>query len=62
MQLFRDEALKYQSDTEYGEIVLPASFGMSVCAAATFFLVLSVALFVYFGSYTRKAHLTGIVR
>lgn len=61
MSIFREEALKHHSDTGYGDIVLPASFGMSVCAVTTLFLVLSVALFVYFGSYTRKAHLTGIV-
>lgn len=61
MSIFREEALKHHSDTGYGDIVLPASFGMSVCAVTTICLVLSVALFVYFGSYTRKAHLTGIV-
>ena len=61
MSIFREEALEHNSDTEYGDIVLPASFGMSVCAVATLLIFLSVSLFVYYGSYTRKAHLTGIV-
>ncbi|KKY80311.1 secretion protein HlyD [Enterobacter cloacae] len=61
MSIFRKEALTHQNDSEYGDIVLTASFGMSVCAIATLLLFISVALFVYYGSYTRKAHLTGIV-
>ena len=61
MGIFREEALKHHNDTEYGDIVLPASFGISVCTIATLFIFLSVALFVYYGCYTRKAHLTGIV-
>ncbi|HGX3398400.1 TPA: HlyD family secretion protein [Enterobacter hormaechei] len=61
MNIFREEALKHHSDTEYGDIVLPASFGMTVCAAATLLIFLSVSLFIYYGSYTRKAHLSGIV-
>ncbi|MCU6428492.1 HlyD family secretion protein [Enterobacter sichuanensis] len=61
MSLFREEALKHHNDTGYGDIVLPASFGMSVCAVATLLIVLCISLFVYYGSYTRKAHLSGIV-
>lgn len=61
MNTFREEALKHHCDTGYGDIVLPASFGMSVCAIATLLMFLSVALFIYYGSYTRKAHLSGIV-
>ncbi|MDW3565509.1 HlyD family secretion protein [Enterobacter asburiae] len=61
MNIFREEALKHHSDTEYGDIVLPESFSMTVCAAATLLIFLSVSLFIYYGSYTRKAHLTGIV-
>lgn len=61
MSIFREEALKHHNDTGYGDIVLPASFGMSVCAVATLLIVLCISLFVYYGSYTRKAHLSGIV-
>ncbi|MEN0614884.1 HlyD family efflux transporter periplasmic adaptor subunit [Klebsiella indica] len=61
MSIFREEALKHHSDAEYGKIILPVSFGMSVCAIATIFLALGAALFIWYGSYTRKAHLTGIV-
>lgn len=61
MDIFRREALKYQSDAEYGDIVIPASFSMAVCAIATLFILMSTALFLCYGSYTRKAHLTGIV-
>ncbi len=28
MGIFREEALKHHNDTEYGDIVLPASFGI----------------------------------
>ncbi|AWZ98488.1 hypothetical protein CSB67_2968 [Enterobacter hormaechei] len=27
MNIFREEALNHQTDSDYGEIVLPASFG-----------------------------------
>ncbi|ASK03647.1 hypothetical protein B9P84_26980 [Citrobacter braakii] len=40
MSIFREEALEHNSDTEYGDIVLPASFGMSVCAVATLLIFL----------------------
>ena len=61
MKTFRDEALNYQSDNEHGDIILPASFSLTVFSAATVFLLLCIILFIYSGSYTRKAHLTGIV-
>ena len=61
MSIFRDEAVKHHCDTEYGDIILPASFSFSVFATATVFIFLITALFFYYGSYTRKAHLTGIV-
>ncbi|HGU4875717.1 TPA: secretion protein HlyD, partial [Escherichia coli] len=61
MDTFRNEALKHHNDTEYGDIILPTSFGISVCAAATLFIIFSFTVFIYYGSYTRKAHLTGIV-
>lgn len=61
MSIFREEALKYHSETECGNIILPASGCMSACAAATLLIFLGVILFIYYGSYTRKAHLSGIV-
>lgn len=61
MGVFRNEALEYHSDTEYGDVIIPASFSMTVCAVATLFIFICAVLFIYYGSYTRKAHLTGIV-
>lgn len=61
MGVFRSEALEYHSDTEYGDVVIPASLSMTACAVATLLIFICVVLFVYYGSYTRKAHLTGIV-
>lgn len=61
MSLLRKEAIEYQNNTSHGEIIIPASFGISFSAVTTLLLLLLIALFLYFGSYTRKAHLTGIV-
>ncbi|MFG0647234.1 HlyD family secretion protein [Leclercia adecarboxylata] len=61
MSLFRKEAVDHQNDAIHGEIIIPASFGMSFSAATTLLLLLCIALFLYYGSYTRKAHLSGIV-
>ena len=61
MNIFREEALNHQTDSDYGEIVLPASFGLSVSALTTLFIFLCLILFIFYGSYTRKAHLSGIV-
>ena len=44
MDTFRNEALKHHNDTEYGDIILPTSFGISVCAAATLFIIFSLFL------------------
>ncbi|AEN64230.1 secretion protein HlyD family protein [Enterobacter soli] len=61
MVVFRKESLEYQNETSHGDIIIPSSSGTSFIAVATFFLSLSVASFVYYGSYSRKAHLSGIV-
>ncbi len=61
MNIFRSEAIEHHNDTEYGDIILPTSFSLSVCATVTLFIMLSLTVFIYYGSYTRKAHLTGIV-
>ncbi|WP_318386733.1 HlyD family secretion protein [Enterobacter sp.] len=61
MNLFRKEALDSQNDMIHGEIVVPASLGMAFGAIATILLLFFLGLFLYFGSYTRKAHLSGIV-
>jgi membrane fusion protein len=61
MSLFRKEAISHQNATQHGEIIIPASFGMTFNAVCTLLLLLCIALFLYFGSYTRKAHLSGIV-
>lgn len=61
MNIFREEALNHQTDSDYGEIVLPASFGLSISALTTLFIFLCLILFILYGSYTRKAHLSGIV-
>lgn len=61
MKIFRDEALNYQKESEYGTIILPASFSLTIFSVAALFMLLSISLFIYFGNYTRKAHLMGIV-
>nr|WP_318384413.1 HlyD family efflux transporter periplasmic adaptor subunit [uncultured Enterobacter sp.] len=61
MDIFRKESVEYHNETANGDIIIPTSFGMSFIATATIFLSLSIASFVYYGSYTRKAHLAGIV-
>ncbi|NIF36723.1 HlyD family secretion protein [Enterobacter sp. Tr-810] len=61
MVVFRKESLECQNETSHGDIIIPSSSGTSFIAVATFFLSLSVASFVYYGSYSRKAHLSGIV-
>ncbi len=61
MSLFRSEALKHQGDNEYGNIILPVSLSLSLCAVTTILMMVSIVLFICYGSYTRKAHLSGIV-
>jgi membrane fusion protein len=61
MSLFRKETVDNQNNTSHGEIIIPASFGMSFSTVSTLLLLLFIALFLYFGQYTRKAHLSGIV-
>lgn len=61
MKLFRKEAIDHQNDTEYGEIIIPSSFGLSFSAISTIVLLILIFLFIYFGEHTRKAHLSGIV-
>lgn len=61
MVVFRKESLEHQNETSHGDIIIPSSLGTSLIAVATIFLSLSVASFVYYGSYSRKAHLSGIV-
>lgn len=61
MNLFRKEATDHQNDTGYGEIIIPASFGLAFSVTATIGLIFLVFTFLYCGQYTRKAHLSGIV-
>ncbi|MEL4016650.1 HlyD family secretion protein [Dryocola clanedunensis] len=61
MTLFRKEFLDHQNDTEYGDIIIPASFGLLVSAVATIALLTLISAFICFGQYTRKAHLSGLV-
>lgn len=61
MNLFRKESIDYQSDTQYGDIVIPASFSISCCASVTILLLMLIVLFISIGTYTKKAHLQGIV-
>ncbi|PQK95196.1 HlyD family secretion protein [Pantoea ananatis] len=61
MDLFRKEALDRQNGSAYGDIVIPASLGISFSAGATLLLVTLIISLLYFGHYTRKAHLSGIV-
>lgn len=61
MSLFRKESEEYQNNALHGEIIIPTSFGALFNVFITFTLLLGIALFIFYGSYTRKAHLTGIV-
>ncbi|MDK1198591.1 HlyD family efflux transporter periplasmic adaptor subunit [Cronobacter dublinensis] len=61
MKVFREEALNYYNESEYGCIILPVSVPLTVFSALTIVMVLCISLFVYYGNYTRKAHLSGIV-
>lgn len=61
MKIFREEVLKYQSHNEYGKILIPPSFLLSLTAILALLLFIFVLLFFYYGNYTRKAHLSGIV-
>ncbi|OZM20376.1 secretion protein HlyD [Klebsiella variicola] len=59
--MFRKEAIEHQNDSFHGGIIIPSSFSMSFVAVTTLAMLLCITLFIYFSSYTRKAHLTGIV-
>ncbi|HCR0142201.1 TPA: HlyD family efflux transporter periplasmic adaptor subunit [Klebsiella aerogenes] len=61
MNIFRDEAINQQNEITYGEIIIPASFAMTFIAVATLILLILIFSFLYFGQYTRKAHLSGLV-
>ncbi|MGL4724083.1 MAG: HlyD family secretion protein [Scandinavium sp.] len=61
MNLFRKEAVNHQTETEYGEIIIPSSFGLFFSAISTLALLFLIFAFIYSGEYTRKAHLSGIV-
>lgn len=61
MKIFRQEAINHQNNTTYGEIIIPASFAMTLSALATLSLLVLIFSLLYFGQYTRKAHLSGVV-
>lgn len=61
MTLFRNEAIDNQNDTAHGDIIVPASLGISFSATVTIGLIALIITFLYCGQYTRKAHLSGIV-
>lgn len=61
MKLFREEAIDNQKDSNYGEIIIPTSIGMWISVLTTIGIITVFCLFICFGKYTRKAHLSGIV-
>lgn len=61
MTLFRRDVVDRQNNTEYGDIIIPASFGISFSVTVTLGLIILICIFIYSGQYTRKAHLSGIV-
>ncbi|MGU3413965.1 HlyD family secretion protein [Enterobacteriaceae bacterium C34A] len=61
MSLFRKESIEHGNDKIHGDIIIPASFGMTFTAIATIGLLVLMFLFLYLGKYTRKAHLSGLV-
>ncbi len=60
-KLFRQEVIDASKDSQYGDIIIPASLGLTFSAVTTIFLLISIALFICLGKYTRKAHLIGII-
>lgn len=61
MGLFRKEAIDNHNDTAYGHVIIPTSFGITLSAATTILLMILIIAFLYFGEYTKKAHLPGII-
>lgn len=61
MTLFRKDVVDRQNNTEYGDIIIPVSMGISFSVIATLGLIILICIFLYSGQYTRKAHLSGIV-
>ena len=53
--------VEHQTNTEYGGIIIPASFGKNLASIATITLLILIAMYNYFGTYTRKTHFNGIV-
>ncbi len=57
--LFRPEALKHRDVEWLGSIQLIRPVTLSVLTGFCVCVALSVGVFLYFGEYTRKAHLSG---
>jgi len=59
--IYRKDFVVSQKSKSEGEILIPASLSMSIWAFASIAIVVAIAAFLYFGEYTRKAYLEGIV-
>ncbi|MFC3607474.1 HlyD family secretion protein [Stutzerimonas tarimensis] len=59
--LFRSEALSARREHSFGSVLIHRPWGYTVAAALALVLILLVAAFAYFGTYTRKATVTGLL-
>lgn len=59
--LFRKDALDATRDHQLGRVLVHQPWGYSLAALLTSFFILVVCLFAFFGTYTRKATVPGLL-
>ncbi len=59
--LFRAEALATKGEQRFGSVLIHQPWGYRVAAILAGVLILLVGVFAYFGTYTRKASVTGLL-
>ncbi|MCY1268885.1 Colicin V secretion protein CvaA [compost metagenome] len=59
--LFRPEALAAKGAQRFGNVLIHQSWGYSLAASLAGVLILLVAAFAYYGTYTRKATVSGLL-
>src|SRR5215813_4971073 len=57
--LFRQEALDFHREKILGDVVLVRPLSISLLTSVAVLIALTVVGFVFWGEYTRKAHVTG---
>jgi membrane fusion protein len=61
LPLFRQEAVAAANGQYFGKVLIHQSWGFYLAAFLAAGLILLISLFAYFGTYTRKATVTGIL-